>query len=101
LEEEIGFYGRVAEYLLVDYPYDTIDYYLDQILRDMIAGSDLSIYDNRYGRCHVTFKPLSSSPNGRLKEPGDEPWYDVFPNIADMDQDSLNYKPFLFEGLFG
>lgn len=40
------------------------EYTLSIIAADFICGNDLTIYDNWDGRCIVTYKPVTFSPNG-------------------------------------
>lgn len=68
-------------YYSYEYKYERYNVEMNRVIYDFIYGEDLTIYDNRQGRCQITYRPFLSSEQGWLYdfeygEEGDEEVYD-------------------------
>lgn len=64
-----------------EYKYERYNVEMNCVIYDFIYGEDLTIYDNRQGRCQITYRPFSGSGEDWLHdfeyaEDGDEEVYD-------------------------
>lgn len=55
-----------ALYHLYAYKYGRYVVRMNSVISDFINGEDLTPYNNRYGRCQITYRPLSSGRYGWL-----------------------------------
>jgi len=69
------------------------EYTLSIIAADFISGNDLTIYDNWTGRCIVTYKPVTFSPNGWFydfgwnREDSYPKWLEFFSDLFEINID--------------
>ena len=103
IEEMIECTGEEFEYFIFNYPYDTINDYLEEIMGVFLFKDydALTYYNIHWGRCLITFKPLFYSEDGWLIEPRDIAWLKSFMNKDLMDQEFIETQKPIFAGIFG
>ncbi len=99
-----GACGGKAGLFPFNYGNSLVDQLLPAIMYDFIFGEtgDLQQYNNWLGRCDITFKPITYSPDGWLRIPGSNvPWLNVTVDLNEMElsgftlEDKIAFYEFL------
>jgi len=76
-ETKLMFYGSATPCIGI--------FTFSDLVVDFMSGDDMNDYNNTYGRCAVTYTPITSGPNGWIPTnmPGEMRFYQVFDNIEE------------------
>ncbi len=88
LDDNINELAKEIQHFTVEYPQNTYNYCLSVIMKDFILNNDDSLwkYNNRTGRCDITFIPLFYSSDGWLKVPKTVDWLNMYFSTENMQE---------------